>query len=143
MSVESILRSKGDEVVTIHPSAKMKMAANVMRSRKIGALVVLEEDSVVGIVSECDIVQAIADHGGDGISIEVSDLMKRNVVSCKSQDTLKSVMKLMTQHRMRHLPVIDDGKLAGLVSIGDVVKNRLEEMELESGVLRDAYIAKG
>jgi CBS domain-containing protein len=143
MTVETILKAKGNEVVTVPPSANVETAASIMKQRTIGALVVLEEGAVVGICFERDIVAAIGDHGEKAAHMEVSEVMTRNVVSCTSKDSLKKVMQMMTQYRTRHLPCIDGGKLTGLVSIGDIVKNRVEELELESGVLRDAYIARG
>ena len=143
MSVDAILRTKGREVATITPTATTDMAARMMKERKIGALVVLDGKTVLGIITERDIVHAVGDRGGGALGEAVADVMRRDVVSCTLQDSLKAIMESMTVHRTRHLPVIEDGILVGMVSIGDAVKKRLEEAELEAGVLRDAYIARG
>ena len=143
MSVETILGGKGHTVATTPPTVAVRMAAQMMKENKIGALVVMEAEAIVGLVTERDIVHAVADRGGVALSEDVGDVMRRNVVSCTRQDSLKTIMQAMTVHRTRHLPVVEDGRLLGMVSIGDAVKKRLEEAELESGVLRDAYIARG
>jgi CBS domain-containing protein len=101
---------------------------------------VLERDKVVGLVSERDVVRTFAMHREDTAKIMVSEVMSRNVISCRSEDSLTHVLGLMTRYRVRHLPVIEAGELKGLVSIGDAVKHRLDELELEASVLRDAYI---
>jgi CBS domain-containing protein len=93
------------------------------------------------MISERDVVHAFAAHRGEAAEIEVADLMARNVVTCRPEDSLTRVLGLMTRHRVRHLPVLEGGRLAGLISIGDAVKHRLDELELEAAVLRDAYIA--
>ena len=143
MTVEAILKNKGRDVATIAPTATTMMAAGMMKERRIGALVVLDEGKVLGIITERDIVNAVVDRGGAALGDMVANVMPPNVVSCKRDDSLKSIMEKMTVHRTRHLPVIENGALVGLVSIGDAVKKRLEETELEAGVLRDAYIARG
>jgi CBS domain-containing protein len=143
MKVDTILSSKGRLVETIRPGRTIAVAVEHMRKGKIGALVVSEDgSSVVGILSERDVSRGLAEHGASILNMAVRDLMTRKVTTCGPEDSIKHLMALMTSQRIRHIPVVDgDQRLAGLVSIGDVVKNRLEELELEAAVLRDAYIA--
>jgi len=143
MDVERILRSKGATVVTIRPDATVADLVHGLREAKIGAMVVSEDGwHVDGIVSERDVVRGLAERGPDVLNLPVSDVMTRDVATCSPHDNVKTVMTEMTLRRVRHLPVVLDGTLRGIVSIGDVVKNRLDEMETETGVLRDAYIAR-
>ncbi len=110
---------------------------NVLTERRIGALLVMDgNDAVGGIISERDIVRALSRNGADVLTQKVSDVMTRDVRSCSCHDTIAEVMNIMTQGRVRHLPAIDDGKLVGLISIGDVVKQRLDDAELEVESLR-------
>jgi CBS domain-containing protein len=143
MNVEGILRAKGARVVTIRPDATVGELVLRLRDAGIGAMVVSTDGRAVeGIVSERDVVRALAQHGARVVDRPVSDLMTRNVVTCAPRDSVKQLMAEMTRRRVRHLPVVADGALAGIVSIGDVVKNRLEEMETETNVLREAYIGR-
>ena len=143
MSVEGILRAKGGNVVTIRPDATVGRLVDGLREARIGAMLVSEDGrTVLGIISERDVVRGLAERGARILDVPVAELMTRHVVSCTPQDTVKYVMAEMTKRRVRHLPVIADGVLAGIVSIGDVVKNRLEEMETETNVLREAYIGR-
>ena len=143
MNVEGILRSKGATVVTIKPDATIADLVHGLREDRIGAMVVSEDGrSVLGIISERDVVRGLAERGPRILDVQVSELMTRDVVSCAPRDTVKQVMAEMTRRRIRHLPVIAEGVLCGIVSIGDVVKNRLEEMETETNVLREVYIAR-
>jgi len=143
MKVEGILRSKGAKVVTVRPDASLASLVRRLREEQIGAVVVTEDGrSVLGIISERDVVRGLAEHGPRILEMAVSDLMTRTVFSCASDDTVKHLMSEMTRKRIRHLPVLADGALCGIVSIGDVVKNRLDELEMETNVLRDAYIAR-
>jgi CBS domain-containing protein len=113
-----------------------------MRLERIGAVVISPDGkSVNGILSERDILHALAEHGTALLALKAEDLMTREVVTCSLEDTLQSVMVKMTQRRIRHLPVVEQGQFAGIVSIGDAVKSRLEEVELEANVLRDSYLA--
>jgi CBS domain-containing protein len=138
MTVKAILSAKGGEVFTIEPTAKLAAAARVLATRKIGALVVTGADRrVVGIVSERDIVHELAAHGASSLDLPLTDVMTRDVVTCRISDTVNSVMERMTTGKFRHLPVVEQGRLAGIVSIGDVVKHRLEDMEREQSALRD------
>ncbi|NJO37860.1 MAG: CBS domain-containing protein [Rhizobiales bacterium] len=141
MKVESILNAKGREVKAIGPAATLATAAQRLRMERIGALVVLDSDRIVGIISERDIVHAFAADSERAGDIEVAVVMTRNVISCGMEDSLTRVLGLMTRHRIRHLPVMQDSRLHGLISIGDVVKYRLDELELEASVLRDSYFA--
>jgi CBS domain-containing protein len=141
MSIQSILDRKGAEVVTIRAIETIKSAADRMRARSVAALVVISGDAIAGLISERDIVHAISLHGERALSMAVQDVVSHTIITVAPDDTLKRAMSLMTNHRMRHLPVFADSKLVGIVSIGDVVKHRLEELETESNVLRDAYIA--
>jgi CBS domain-containing protein len=141
MSIQAILDRKGPEVITIHASATLRSAANRMRERSIAALVVKSGDAIAGLILERDIVHAVSRHGEQALSMPVLDAMTHTTITVAPDDTLKRAMSLMTHHRVRHLPVIANDKLVGIVSIGDVVKHRLEDLETESNVLRDAYIA--
>lgn len=139
MTVESILRRKGTEVTTIAPEASIKRAADWLRAKSIGALVVTRENAVLGIISEREIVHAFSRYGETAGSMPVKEIMQYGVTTVSPGESVNRVMKLMTHHRVRHMPVLRDGKLAGIVSIGDVVKQRLEDLELETNILRDAY----
>jgi CBS domain-containing protein len=141
MSIESILRRKGTEVTTIAPDASVKSAASWLRAKNIGALVVTSGDAILGLVSEREIVHAFSRHGETVGAMQVKEIMQYGVTTVSPDESVHRVMNLMTHHRVRHMPVIRGGKLAGIVSIGDVVKHRLEELELETNVLRDVYHA--
>jgi len=141
MNVDSILKTKGNVVVTVAPGEKISVAAAKLKREKIGALVVSEDGiGVSGILSERDIARALADHGAGLGELAVGDLMTRNVITCTPDDTVEELMTTMTERRIRHLPVMADGALCGIISIGDVMKNRLEEIQREAESLR-AYIA--
>ena len=138
MTVKAILSAKGTEVLTIEPTTNLAVAARLLSERKIGALVVTGPDNrVVGIVSERDIVQELAAHGPAALDLALTEVMTRKVTTCSASDTISSVMERMTAGKFRHLPVVEQGRLAGIVSIGDVVKYRLHEMESEQSALRD------
>jgi CBS domain-containing protein len=141
MSVESILSKKGTEVATIAPDASLKRAADWLHAKNIGALVVTRGDAILGLVSEREIVHAISRHGEAATSMPVSEIMRHDVISVSPAETVSHAMRLMTRHRARHMPVVDHGKLAGIISIGDVVRHRLDDLELETHVLRDARVA--
>lgn len=143
MRVHGVLRTKGTDVITTDPSATLLEAASLLHEHRIGALLVTNDDGMVaGILSERDIVHAIARLGVRALEGRVADAMSVEVVSCTSEDSLESLMETMTQRRIRHLPVLDDGALMGIVSIGDVVKRRLAEISDESKALQD-YITSG
>jgi len=141
MSIQNILGRNGAEVITIRATETVKSAADRMREHNIAALVVKSGDVITGLISEREIVHAVSQHGERALSMQVLDIVSHATITVSPDDTLKRAMSLMTHHRVRHLPVIANGKLVGIVSIGDVVKHRLEDLELESNVLRDAYIA--
>jgi len=138
MNVREILSVKGREVVTIDPNANLATAAKVLAERRIGALVVTgPEDRIVGILSERDIVTALAKCGIDALETKITKVMTRKVTTCSLSDTISSIMDSMTAGKFRHVPVVEQGRLAGIISIGDVVKHRLMEMENDQAALRD------
>lgn len=143
MNVAAILSGKGRDVVTAAPDATLIDIAKTLRKHGIGCIVVCERDgSIAGIVSERDLVRTIADKGPDILKSPVSKCMTKDVITCRESDTIDTLMSGMTTGRFRHMPVVSDGKLAGLVSIGDVVKLRIAEAEMEAAAMRD-YIATG
>ncbi len=138
MTIKSILSRKGRDVVTIEPGATLAAAVKVLAERRIGALVVTGPDTrVIGIISERDIVRALAEHGSQVLIVPVSEVMTRKVATCSESDTVCELMEQMTAGKFRHVPVLEQNRLTGIISIGDVVKWRLEEMEHESDALRD------
>ena len=141
MTIESILRRKGTDVATIAPDASVKRAADWLRAKNIGALVVVRDNAILGLISEREIVDAMSRHGDAAGSMLVKDVMQYGVTTVSPGESVNRVMNLMTHHRVRHMPVVQGGKLVGIVSIGDVVKYRLEDLELEANVLRDVYAA--
>jgi CBS domain-containing protein len=141
MNVESILRNKGRTVTTIAPDASIGEAAALMSRVGVGALVVSRDNvGVDGILSERDVVHGLADRGGTLLDLKVEQLMTRRVFTCRPSDSIGDLMSMMTERRIRHIPVMRDNGLAGIISIGDVVKHRLDEMEYETNSLR-SFIA--
>jgi CBS domain-containing protein len=141
MTVAEILSGKGREVATIVPERTIAEAIDELAKRRIGALVVVDgRDRVAGIISERDIVRALAKRGADLLAENVGSIMTREVVTCGESETINRVMGRMTRGRFRHVPVVEGGRLTGLVSIGDVVKARIEEVEHEAEDMR-TYIA--
>jgi CBS domain-containing protein len=144
MNVDVILHEKGGVVETVRPDAKVLLAVHRMRLQNVGALVVSRDgDQVEGLLSERDIVRGLTRYGADLLEMGVAAVMSRGVPVCSPADSITSVMDKMTRTRNRHVPVVTDGRLCGIVSVGDIVKHRLEEMELETHVLRDAYLSRG
>lgn len=138
MTVKSILASKGRDVATIAPTETLANAIAILRQRNIGALIVLgAHQRVIGIVSERDIVRAIAERGAAALDDTLSQVMTRKVETCGETETIASIMERMTAGKFRHVPVLHQEQLVGIVSIGDVVKHRLGEMEREHSALRD------
>ena len=138
MNVASILKVKGAKVATTRPEATIRTTIKRMKLDGIGSLVVSHDGSnIAGVIAECDILNGLAAHGAEGLQMRVAEFMTREGPTCLPTDSIKDVMATMTRHRVRHVPVVEDGTVGGIVSIGDVVKNRLEEMELEVNVLRD------
>jgi CBS domain-containing protein len=141
MNVNAILKSKGTKVVTVRPEATVAALTERLRVEGIGALVVSEDGkTIAGIVSERDIVRGLAEHGAAVLERKVADIMHRDVVTLTGDEDIGAVMGKMTHHRIRHLPVVENGKLCGIISIGDAVKHRLDELELEASAMRH-YIA--
>ena len=142
MKVAEILKQKGKEVVSVQPNELISTLSHRLRLARIGAMVVLGEDGMLaGIVSERDIVHGVAEHGAHCLELTVAALMTKRVITCTPEDSVTRIAQMMTENRIRHLPVVQGGNLVGVVSVGDVVKNRLEEMSLEASVLRDIAIA--
>jgi CBS domain-containing protein len=141
MTIQGLLGPKRAKVFTICATETVKSAAKQMRQHAISALVVKGDDAIKGIISDRDIVYAVSWRGQAAISLAVSDVMSHSVVTIGPGDSLKRAMSLMMRQRVRDLPVIADGELVGVVSMGDVAKYRLEDLETESNMLRDAYIA--
>jgi CBS domain-containing protein len=138
MYVQSILTAKGTDVVAIEPTATIESAVKILAERRIGALVVLgPERRVIGIVSERDVVRTLAEAGAVALQLPVSQAMTRKVSTCTLADSVSSIMEQMTNGKFRHLPVVEQDQLLGIVSIGDIVKHRLMEMQQESEALRD------
>ena len=138
MNVREILSVKGIDVVTIEPNTNLAAAAKVLAERRIGALVVTgPAGRIVGILSERDIVHVLAKHGIAALETPVAEAMTRKVTTCSPSDTIGSIMEQMTAGKFRHVPVVEQGRLTGIISIGDVVKHRLKEMEQEQAALRD------
>jgi CBS domain-containing protein len=138
MLVKNILVGKRGNVVTIEPTADLNAAVKLLAERRIGAVVILGADHrIVGILSERDIVRALAEHGPTVLNESVAQVMTRDVKTCSENDTIDGLMGRMTTGKFRHMPVVEQGKLIGIVSIGDVVKHRVEEIEHEAEALRD------
>lgn len=138
MNVKTILAAKGGDVATIEPTADLAAAAKLLAARRIGAVVILGAGGrLAGILSERDIVRTIAEQGAQALSLPVSQVMTRNVATCSEDDDIATIMERMTEGKFRHMPVVVKGQMIGLVSIGDVVKQRVGEIEHESEALRD------
>jgi len=143
MQVKAILDAKGHGVTTVGRATPVATAAARMQMEHLGALVVSRDGRALeGIIDERDIVRAYVRYGAEIAGKSVGDLMREEVVTCAPDEPVRHVMAKMTRHRVRHVPVLDGQRLAGIVSIGDVVKWRLEELELEKDVMRDAYMAR-
>ena len=142
MRVADILKSKGQHVVTIVPEESIQSLSQRLRREHIGAVVVSHDGKTIdGIISERDIAHGVDVHGNALLDKKVDDLMTTAVFTCTRDDTVSQLMKLMTEKRIRHVPVFENDELIGLVSIGDVVKFRLEELQMEANVMRDIAIA--
>ncbi len=139
MNVKAILAAKGGEIVCIEPTADLAAATQLLSANRIGAVLITRscDGHIAGILSERDIVRALSQHGPAALSLPVGQVMTREVTTCTEDETLGDVMERMTTGKFRHMPVVSKGKLVGLISIGDVVKQRVEEIESESNALRD------
>ncbi len=141
MRISDVLRVKGNRVVTLPPEAPVSNLVDLLTTNKIGAMVVSSNGkTVLGIVSERDVVRALAEHGPELMHRQVSDIMTADVVTCEPQASLVELLGVMTERRFRHVPVLIDGELSGLVSIGDLVKFRIDELRLERDLL-ETYIS--
>ncbi|MDT5145918.1 MAG: hypothetical protein QOC58_563 [Mycobacterium sp.] len=142
MRIADVLRNKGAAVVTINPEATVRELLATLADKNIGAMVVVGDEGVVGIVSERDVVRQLHRQGADVLSGPVSRIMTTMLATCTKSDTVDAISALMTQNRVRHVPVLDGKELIGIVSIGDVVKTRMEELEAEQQQLQ-SYITQG
>jgi len=143
MHVAAILKDKGRAVETVRPDTKLMDVARKLAAKRIGAVVITDRHGeVAGIVSERDIIRALATDGAESLEWPVAEIMTRDVLTCNDGDTIDHLMSQMTARRFRHLPVIIDGALSGIGSIGDVVKHHIAEVEMEASAMRD-YIATG
>jgi CBS domain-containing protein len=138
VTVNDILSQKGNQVLTIEPAATLAAAVQMLAQRRIGALVVTGADHrIVGIISERDIVRVLGEKGTAVLGAPVAEVMTRKVVTCGRNETIAEIMERMTGGKFRHVPVVEHGRLVGIVSIGDVVKARLSELEYEQDALRE------
>jgi CBS domain-containing protein len=138
MTIKAILSAKGGDLISIEPTATIEAAVETLAKHKIGALLVLGPDRrVIGILSERDIVRVLAEHGAEVLTKPLAQVMTRKVVTCSPNEPVASIMEWMTTRKFRHVPVVEEDQLVGIISIGDVVKHRLHEMEQESAALRD------
>ena len=137
MTVRSILNTKGHQIMSVEPDAKMTAAIKLLGEKKIGAVLVMNQNRMEGILSERDIVRVLGERGASVLDEPVSSVMTRKVVTCRETDTVAELMETMTTGKFRHLPVVDNGKVVGLISIGDIVKRRVQEYETEQEALRD------
>ncbi len=143
MNVASILRGKGSDIITANRTDQITEISKILGDNKIGAVLIVDGDrKVLGVISERDIVRGLSQSGEGCLKKPAEELMTSNVITCAPSDTIDEVMALMTAKRIRHLPVMEAGELTGFISIGDVVKNRMDEVEREAAAMRD-YIATG
>jgi CBS domain-containing protein len=141
MVAEDILRRKGRDTITVAPDATLEEAADILSEYDIGALVVTEGgDRVAGVLSERDIVRSLSDQGGGALQSTVREVMTDDVLTCTPEDKVKDLMERVTRRRVRHLPVVEDATVDGMISIGDLLKTRLQEMETEKQVLQDRLL---
>ena len=143
VNVASILKSKGRAVSTARPDATLLDVVQKLSAKKIGAIVVVGDNgAVVGIISERDVIRVIGEQGVGALNLTVAQVMTKNVISCSETSAIDELMEMMTKGRFRHLPVVDDGALVGIISIGDVVKYHVAEVEMEVSAMRN-YLATG
>jgi CBS domain-containing protein len=136
MTVRAILDSKGHNILSVEPEARLSAAVKLLGERKIGAVLVMSKGQIEGVLSERDIVRVLSERGAGVLEAPVSEVMTRKVVSCRQNDTVAAIMEMMTNGKFRHLPVVEDERVVGLISIGDVVKWRVQEYENEQEALR-------
>lgn len=140
MTVSAILSDKGNAVVTLKPTAALAEICKTLATHRIGAVLIVDGDNILGIVSERDVVRLVSAGGGEALSSPATSCMTKNLVTCAKNDTIAAVMEKMTTGRFRHVPVVEEGKLEGVISIGDVVKFRIAEAEREAEEMR-SYIS--
>jgi CBS domain-containing protein len=142
MRISDVLRGKGSSVATVEPGRSVAGLVAELAAHNVGALVVVEDGAVVGIVSERDVVRQLNERGAELLGISVSEIMTKSVFTCLPTDSVDSLAATMTERRIRHMPVVENGELLGIVSIGDVVKSRIGELESDRDQL-ESYIARG
>jgi CBS domain-containing protein len=143
MNVATILKAKGRAVSTARPDTTLVDIAQKLAAKRIGAIVIIgDSGKVAGIISERDLVRTIAERGIEALNLPVAEIMTRNVVTCEEQTRIDELMEQMTRGRFRHMPVVEDGALVGIISIGDVVQNHVAEVEMEVSAMR-GYLATG
>jgi CBS domain-containing protein len=136
MTVRAILDTKGHHILSVEPEAKLSAAVKILGERKIGAVLVMSNGGVEGILSERDIVRVLGERGASVLDEPVSEVMTSKVVSCRQSDTVSAIMEMMTKGKFRHLPVLEGDRVVGLISIGDIVKWRVQEYENEQEALQ-------
>jgi CBS domain-containing protein len=137
MTVRAILDSKGHDIINVEPATRLAAAVKLLSEKRIGAVLVMSGQRIEGILSERDIVRVIGTRGAAALDEPVSEVMTRKVISCRQSDTVGAIMEMMTSGKFRHLPVVENDKVVGLISIGDIVKWRVKEYESEQEALRD------
>jgi CBS domain-containing protein len=137
MTVRAILDSKGHDILSVEPNARLSAAIKILAERRIGAVLVMTNQHLEGILSERDIVRVFAERGASVLDEPVHAVMTRKVITCRQADTVSALMEMMTSGKFRHLPVVEGDKVVGLISIGDIVKWRVKEYESEQEALRD------
>lgn len=142
MNVGQILGTKNNDIISLEDSCTVLEVAKLLGERRIGAIPIMKKGKLCGIISERDVVRGLAIRGGDVLNDSVKTLMTKSVVTCTLSDTIQQIMSMMTERRIRHVPVVEDGEIKGMISIGDVVKERIQETEQEAEALK-AYIASG
>lgn len=142
MRIADLLRTKGSEVASVPPKVSVSGLLEDLNRHNVGAMVVLDGDRLIGIVSERDVVRRLNERGAELLTAPVSEIMTTKVVTCGPNEMVDSLAAIMTERRIRHMPVVEDGKLIGIVSIGDVVKSRIEQLESDREQL-ESYIARG
>ena len=143
MNVATILKVKGRAVSTARPDTALLDITQKLAAKRIGAIVIVGESGrVAGIISERDVIRALAERGVEALNLPVAEIMTRNVITCQESSPVDELMELMTKGRFRHLPVMEDDALVGIISIGDVVKNHIAEVEMEVSAMR-GYLATG
>ena len=137
MTVRAILDSKGHQIQSVEPETKLSDAIKILAEKKIGAVLAMSRGRIEGILSERDVVRVLGQRGASVLDEPVSAVMTRKVISCRQSDTVSEIMEMMTQGKFRHLPVVEDGRVVGLISIGDIVKWRVKEYETEQEAMRE------